>query len=82
MIELTTVNGFRRMVRVDQVSQIAELPDSKRSNTVITLENGETIFAANSYNDVKEMYDLSRTDLEIKQEPTSGATEISHHINQ
>lgn len=38
MLELTTVNGFRRMVRLDQITQIAELPDSKRSSTVVSLE--------------------------------------------
>lgn len=55
MIEITTVNGFRRLMRLDQITQIAELPDSKRSSTVLTLENGEAIFASDNYVDVKEM---------------------------
>ena len=76
MIEITTVNGFRRLVRLDQITQIAELPDSKRSSTVISLENGEAVFASDNYVDVKEMYREELKRLE-KQEPASGATETS-----
>lgn len=78
MLELTTVNGFRRMVRLDQITKIAELPDSKRSSTVVSLENGETVFASNNYNEVKQMYEMHFIE---KQEPTSVAPEISHNIN-
>jgi len=66
------------MVRLDQITQIAELPDSKRSSTVISLENGETVFASNTYSDVKEMYE---SQAEIQKEPDSSANESSNEIN-
>lgn len=62
------------MVRLDQITQISELPDSKRSNTVISLENGETVFASNSYKEVKEMYQMRRVE---EQKPDSSANESS-----
>ena len=51
MIEVVTINGFRRLIRIDMIASVHELVD-KRSNTVIVMTNGETIFAANKYDDI------------------------------
>ncbi|USL89273.1 hypothetical protein vBBceSLY1_00054 [Bacillus phage vB_BceS_LY1] len=53
MIELTTVNGFRRLVNVKGIASISELKGNSGSNAVVVLESGETIFVADTYEDIK-----------------------------
>ncbi|MDQ0270801.1 hypothetical protein [Cytobacillus purgationiresistens] len=53
MIEVSMVNGCRRLIRVESIVQIAELPHGKNSNIVISLTTGEVIFAADDYDAVK-----------------------------
>lgn len=56
MIELITVNGCRRLIKAEHIVQIGELPTEKASSIVITLSTGETVFATNNYDSVKEAY--------------------------
>ena len=56
MIELTTVNGCRRLIKAEHIVQIGELTADKASNVVITLSTGETVFASNKYESIKEAY--------------------------
>jgi len=56
MIEVSTINGMRRMINIRSISTIGELRDEKASNVVITLSNGETIFVRNTYEEVKKLY--------------------------
>ncbi|QVY62938.1 flagellar FlbD family protein [Cytobacillus gottheilii] len=53
MIEVCAVNGCRRLIRVDNIVQVAELPEGKNSNVVIVLTTGETVFVADDYIAVK-----------------------------
>ena len=57
MIEIVTTNGFRRIIRVSVIATIGELRNNGRSNTVITLTNGEPIFADDTYDNVKHQYE-------------------------
>lgn len=56
MIEIVTTNGFRRMINVLSIATIGELRSDKRSNTVITLTNGEKIFADDNYDIILKAY--------------------------
>lgn len=55
MIEVVTVNGYKRLIHSKYIVTVGELSEGGRSNTVITLNTGETIFVANSYSDVKAL---------------------------
>lgn len=56
MIELITVNGCRRLIKAEHIVQVGELSNEKASRVVITLSTGETVFATNEYESVKEQY--------------------------
>lgn len=56
MFEIVTTNGFRRMIRGSSVETIGELRNVGRSNTIITLINGERVFADETYDAVVELY--------------------------
>jgi uncharacterized protein YlzI (FlbEa/FlbD family) len=58
MIEVSTVNGWRRMLNTRWIVSISELSGETGSNTVISLSNGETVFVKDAYENV---IDLIRT---------------------
>lgn len=60
MIEVVTTNGFRRSVHPYYIVTIAELRNSGRSNSVITLSNGESVFVDDTYESVKAKYSESQ----------------------
>lgn len=61
MIEVVTVNGFRKSINVKSISTINELRNTGKSNTVIVLMSGETVF-------VDDTYDLVMLQLEEKRD--------------
>lgn len=56
MIEVVTVNGFRKMLNVEFIVSINELRNNGRSNTAIVMSNNETVFVDDKYDSVNEMY--------------------------
>lgn len=56
MLEITTANGFRRSIHVSLIATVGEINGGGRSNTVITLSTGETLFAVDSYDVVTAKY--------------------------
>ena len=57
MIEIVTTNGFRRMVKASEIVSIGELRNNGRSNTVIVTKQGDTIFADDTYDNLKRLYE-------------------------
>ena len=53
MIEVVSTNGFRRMINPTYIVTIAELRNNGRSNTVITLPDGDKAFVDDTYDNVK-----------------------------
>lgn len=56
MFEIVTTNGFRRSIKREAIMCIGELRNNGKSNTVLTLVNGETVFADEKYDDVISLY--------------------------
>lgn len=60
MIEVVTVNGFRRMINPNYIVTFNEISNRARSNTAITLTNGETVFVDDAYDSVKAMLEYEK----------------------
>lgn len=57
MIEVCTVNGYRKSIHPQSISCISELPYREgKSKAVISLVNGQTVFIEDRYDDVMRMY--------------------------
>lgn len=52
MIEIETRNGYKKLVAIDEIATVGELGQTKANNVVISLKNGETLFAVNNYDDI------------------------------
>lgn len=68
MIEFVTINGFRRAVQPEQIASVSEIGKG-RSNSVVTLNNGEVLFVANTYDDIMNAYNRMTVGLPIIQDP-------------
>lgn len=60
MIEVCTVNGYRKSIHPQSISCISELPYKEgKSKTVIELVNGSTVFVDDRYDDVMHQYKVA-----------------------
>lgn len=58
-IEVTTVNGFRKMINKSQIESINELPfkDCSKSNTVVVLLSGNEIYCSDIYDMLVQLWE-------------------------
>lgn len=49
ILEIITTNGFRKVINRNEIASVGELKNNGKSNTVITLKNGDSIFADDVY---------------------------------
>lgn len=56
MIEVVTVNGFRKLLGVNFIISINELRNNGKSNTCISMSNNDTIFVDDTYDAVMNQY--------------------------
>lgn len=54
ILEIVTTNGFRKAINRSEITSVGELKNNGKSNTVITLKNGDSIFADDVYDRVVE----------------------------
>lgn len=57
-IEVTTVNGFRKMINKSRIESINELPfkDMSKSNTVVVLLSGNEIYCSDRYDTLVQLW--------------------------
>lgn len=81
MIEVCTVNGYRKTIHPQSISCISELPYREgKSKTVIDLVNGSTIFVDDRYDDVIHQYRVSTGQIVIPGlEPKPEPEELDIH---
>ncbi len=56
MIEVVTVNGFRKLLGVNYIISINELRNNGKSNTCISMSNNDVIFVDDTYDAVMKQY--------------------------
>ena len=54
MFEVTSKNGHKRLINKNYIESIGQLSNQQSSKTVIVMNSGETIYAIEEYNQVKD----------------------------
>lgn len=76
MIEVCTVNGYRKSIHPNSISCISELPYKQgKSKTVIDLVNGNTVFIDDRYDDVMLQYKNATGQVILESEPEEEVSE-------
>lgn len=61
MIEVCTVNGFRRAINPISISTVNECSQRMgKSNSVIVMQSGETIFCDDTYDAIMTYYNIMK----------------------
>lgn len=83
MIEVCTVNGYRKSIHPQSISCISELPYREgKSKTVIDLVNGSTVFVDDRYDDVMHQYKVATGQIvvsETEEEEVSDQHPLGEH---
>lgn len=77
VIEIVTTNGYRKAISKTEIATVGEIKNNGKSNSVITLKNGETIFADDRYDRIIE-YWMSKEDMSSRN--TTSKENSNNHI--